>query len=489
MENRVETTRFWLNDELVETDESPGRLILDYVRKNRLTGTKEGCKEGDCGACTILVGELHDGRVRYEPTTSCLVPLGEMHGKHVVTIEGLNFDRRLSLVQDAMVRWGGTQCGYCTPGFVVSMTWYLMAEEDEPSMEGFKRSISGNLCRCTGYNSITRAGSEIIDAMGPDGTYASVWNADDRIAALCEEGLLPGYFTEMPNRLADFDSPKPNGAGAEFFVAGGTDLYVQRGAEIPGARIAILNHHPEMKGIREQDDALLIGALTTFTEFAEDPRVRRLIPRMDEFLWLIASLHIRNRATLGGNIVNASPIGDMTNLLLALGSSLVLDLDGETREVAMKDFFLDYKKLDKAHGELVTQIIVPRGTRDTHVNFEKVSKRKALDIASVCSGARIEARDGTIISGFISMGGVAATPLLLRRTAGFLAGKSIEAETIRAALDVAQAEISPISDVRGSAAYKRLLTNQLIIAHFTELFGDHVTAEEVLNKTAEAAHG
>lgn len=481
----MDTIRFWLNDTLIETDEAPGRLVLDFVRKERLTGTKEGCKEGDCGACTILVGHLEGDHVRYEPVTSCLVPVGEMHGKHVVTIEGLNFDRNLSLIQEAMVYRGGTQCGYCTPGFVVSMTWFLMAEDDAPTMDGFKRAISGNLCRCTGYNSINRAGEDIVRAMRDDGPYGWVWEADDRVQALVDEQLIPAYFAEMTARLGEIKRPKPNGHSAEFFVAGGTDLYVQRGEEIPNANIALLNHHPEMRGIREEDGNLSVGALTTFTQFAEDPLVRKLIPRMDDFLWLIASLHIRNRATLGGNIVNASPIGDMTSLLLALGSRLVLD-DGENRrEVPMKDFFLGYKQLDKKPGELVRRVVFPTGDDNTYVNFEKVSKRKALDIATVCSGARIEVDGEQIVSAFISMGGVAPIPLLLQRTAGFLAGRTLTPQTVRAALEVAQSEVAPISDVRGSADYKRLLVNQLIIAHFTELFGDRISFEQVHRQ----AHG
>lgn len=475
----METIRFWLNDELIETDESPGRLVLDFVRRERFTGTKEGCKEGDCGACTILVGQLQDGRVRYAPVTSCLVPLGEMHGKHVVTIEGLNFRRRLSFVQEAMVERGGTQCGYCTPGFIVSMTWFLMADDDAPTMDGFRRAISGNLCRCTGYNSIGRAGQDIVAALGPDGRYAAVWGAADRIAALVDAELIPGYFTEMAERLGQLQTGSPEDVEAEFFVAGGTDLYVQRGEQIPGSRVALLNHHDEMRGIREIDGHLHLGALTTFTEFAEDDRVRRLVPRIDDFIWLIASLHIRNRATLGGNIVNASPIGDMTALLLALGSTLVLREGDATRQVPLKDFFLGYKQLDKRPRELITEIIVPLGTGATHVNFEKVSKRKALDIATVCSGARLEVLDGQIVSASISMGGVAATPLLLRRTGGFLAGKPLEPQTLADALPIAQAEVSPISDVRGSAAYKRLLVNQLVIAHFTELFADRIRFEQI----------
>ena len=485
----MERTTFWLNDELIDTNEHPGLLVLDFVRRNRLTGTKEGCKEGDCGACTILVGTLEGDRVRYEPVTSCLVPLGEMQGKHVVTIEGLNFEDRLSLVQDAMVHRGGTQCGYCTPGFVVSMTWFLMDEQERPTMDGFKRAISGNLCRCTGYNSINRAGQDIIDVLSGDGKLSWVWEADDRMDALVSEQLIPSYFEEMPARLAAIAKPRPNGADAEFFVAGGTDLYVQRGEEIPNAQIAILNHHPEMKGIRRDGDVLRVGALTTFTEFSENDHVRELIPRMDEFLWLVASLHIRNRATLGGNIVNASPIGDFTALLLALGSTLVLkEAGGPAREVLLEDFFLGYKTLDKRPRELVTEVVIPTGDTKTFVNLEKISKRKALDIATVCSGARIQlADDETIAAANISMGGVAAIPLQLRQTRNFLVGRPVNVTTVLGAIDIAQQEVSPISDVRGSADYKRLLVNQLIIAHFIELFGDRVSFEDIQQQRGRAA--
>lgn len=476
----MHTTRFWLNDRLVETDAHPGLLVLDYVRQNRLTGTKEGCKEGDCGACTILVGSLVDGKLRYEPVTSCLVPLGEMQGKHVVTVEGINFGDRLSFVQDAMVHNGGTQCGYCTPGFIVSMTWYLLADDEpKPSMEGFKRAISGNLCRCTGYASINRAGQQIVDALSQDGEYEAVWLADDRVATAVERGLLPKYFAEMQTRLAELDEPRPNGADAEFFVAGGTDLYVQRGEEIPKGNVAILNHHPEMRGIRFDGQKFRVGALTTFTQFAEDEEIRKLIPRMDDFIWLIASLHIRNRATLGGNIVNASPIGDMTALLLALDSTLVLKEVSRSRQVPMRDFFLGYKTLDKRPRELVTEVIFDAGNANTHINFEKISKRKALDIATVCSGARIVARDGVIESAHVSMGGVAPIPLLLSQTCGFLRGKPINAATVRDAFPIAQSEISPISDVRGSAEYKRLLVNQILIAHFAELFPQHLDYKDI----------
>jgi xanthine dehydrogenase small subunit len=486
------TTEFWLNDHFVSTDAPKGLLVLDFLRRNEhLVGTKEGCKEGDCGACAILIGQLvgdpNEGNpidadeVRYEPVTSCLVPLGEMQGRHVVTIEGVNLDG-LSPVQQAMVDFGGTQCGYCTPGFIVSMSWYVMAERDEPTLEGMKRAISGNLCRCTGYASINRASEQIIEKFGPGGPWADIWGAEDRIDALVEAEMLPAYFTKMPERLRSIEPPQVEHDGdvTDFFVAGGTDLYVQQGEKIPGASVKILNHFPLMRGIRIEDGNFRIGALTSFEEFRADEHVQQLIGRVDDFMFLIASLHIRNRATLGGNIINASPIGDMTNLLLALGTDLVLS-DGENeRVVAMREFFLDYKVLDRRPEELLTEIVFPDGTGRTRVNFEKLSKRKALDIASVCSGFRCEAdADGVIEKIGISMGGVAPIPLFLEQTCEFLIGQTIDRDTVKEACRIAMSEASPISDVRGSADYKRLLVRQFLIAHFTECYPKRVRFEEL----------
>lgn len=483
------TTEFLLNDRHVEAEASGGTLVLDWLRRNqRLVGTKEGCKEGDCGACAVLVGEMEDsgGRVRYEPVTSCLIPMGEMHGRHLVTIEGMNLGPgELSPVQRAIVENGGTQCGFCTPGFVVSMTWYLMAEREEPTLEGFQRAISGNLCRCTGYTSLNRAGEALIERFSEGGEWEEIWQADDRIGALADEEMIPAYFRDVAERLEAIEAPETTEAElADYLVAGGTDIYVQEGEELPKHRVAVLNNYPEMRGIRREagePGEFRIGALTSFEQFAQDGAVRELIPDIDEHMFLIASLHIRNRATLGGNIVNASPIGDMTNFLLALGGELVLRGGGEERRrVAMEDFFLDYKQLNKREDELVTEVVFPAGRGDTRVNFEKIAKRKALDIATVCSGARMEADEqGTLESVRIAVGGVAPIPLLLEETNAYLEGRTITPQTVRGAVDVAMGEIAPISDVRGSAGYKRLLTRQCILSHFLECYPERVEFTEL----------
>ncbi|MFU8803271.1 MAG: FAD binding domain-containing protein, partial [Bradymonadaceae bacterium] len=305
-------------------------------------------------------------------------------------------------------------------------------------------------------------------------------SAENRVAALAEAELIPAYFASMPERLkaiAPIEEDRTDNVDeAAFFVAGGTDLYVQRGEEIPRGKVKLLNRHPEMKGIRLKNDRFYVGALTTFEEFGGDPDIQALIPRIDHYLFLIASLQLRNRATLSGNIINASPIGDMTALLLALNTELVF-YEGDTRRaVAMKEFFLGYKVMDKKPNEIMTELSFPAGNANTRIHFEKVSKRKCLDIATVNSAIRIEADDDGLIEDVtITLGGVAAVPLWLRETATFLKGRTISTETVNQALVMVQNEITPISDVRGSAQYKRLLARQFVLAHFLELYPERVS--------------
>lgn len=482
----AQTIEFLLNGEHIRTDESPGLLVLDWLRlRRRLTGTKEGCKEGDCGACTVLLGTLDEGAVRYKPVTSCLVPLGELHGRHLVTIEGVSPPPgRLSPVQQAMVDEGGSQCGFCTPGFVVSMSWYLMQGEGEaPSLEGFKRAISGNLCRCTGYGAINRASEALVRRFGPGGAHEGLWASPDRVEALAGEGLLPSHFKGVAERLAMIPDYEGEDGQAEFFVAGGTDLYVQRGELIPEARVSVLKHRRALEYLRHEDGAVRLGPLTTFEDFGNDPGIQAMMPTIGEAMELIASLHIRNRATVAGNIVNASPIGDMTILMMALGARLVLtrEGDGHRREVALEDFYKGYKLLDKTADELITEISFPTWGQGVGVNFEKVSKRRALDIASVNSAARIGVDGrGVVTEARLAVGGVAPVPLFLRKTSAWLVGRVMSPHTALEAVVVAQGELSPISDVRGSADYKRLLARQLLLAHFTRLFPTRVTTGDVL---------
>jgi xanthine dehydrogenase small subunit len=438
---------FYLNKNEIRTSVPAGLLVLDFVRQHhRLTGVKEGCKEGDCGACVVLVGELAGSEVRYKSITSCMMPVGGLHGKHLVTIEGLSGDE-LSSVQQAIVDEGGTQCGFCTPGIVVSLTGALIGRDEPMDLEATKEALGGHLCRCTGYRSLKAAWSHPLQ---PD---------------------LPAYFEGIPAQLSRLEAaPASNGRDEDIVaLAGGTDLYVQTGDHIPTRPVAVLNLDHTLKGIERTPSQLEVGALTTFEEFSRDPDVRTEIPDIAAYMRLIASLQIRNRATLGGNVVNASPIGDITILLLAIGCDLEFTSVLGVRTVAMDDFFLGYKQLDMQAGEILRRIRL-RLTNGAKLNWEKVSKRKFLDIASVNSAIRITDEDGVITEARIAVGGVAPIPLLLKETNAALLGQRINPDTVLAAVESAQHEISPISDIRGSAGYKRLLTRQLIIAHFAKLY-------------------
>ncbi len=478
--------RFWLNNREIETTAPPGMLVLDFLRHRvELMGTKEGCKEGDCGACTVLIGELAGNNVYYRPVTSCLVPVGELHGKHLVTVEGLNMDH-LTVVQDAIVTEGATQCGFCTPGIVVSLTYGLMEKGPDFSDADVKYMLSGHLCRCTGYASLLRAGKLLQrQAM-------KLTTGDDQpthIRAMIEREMLPAYFADIPEKLRRIP-PRSASDGKHapaVFIAGGTDIYVQRGEELPEASVSLLNLYPEMKGISRKGDRIQVGALTTFEEFANHPVIRQAIPDIKDYMLLNASLQIRNRATVGGNVVNASPIADMVIFLLALNAEVMLWesttswKEGKNlRKVALKDFYKGYKQLDKSPTEVVTEILFPSPSDDEHIHFEKVSKRRHLDIASVNSAIRIRVTNGIIGQVHLSMGGVAPVPLFMRRTCEYLTGSPLTTDMLNAALDIAQQEISPISDIRGSADYKRLLTRNLIIAHFTELFPEKFSVRELV---------
>ncbi len=463
-------TYFLLNDHEIGTAAAPGMLVLDFLRqRSRQTGTKEGCREGDCGACTVLVGELDGDGVTYRPVTSCLLPVGELQGKHLVTIEGLNTES-LTPVQQAIVDEGASQCGFCTPGIVVSLTGLLMQDGAAIDDDGVKRALSGHLCRCTGYRSLKACGGILRHQLG-DGTG---------VGALVESGVLPDYFRDVPALLRELPQPDDGGANGDgdTLIAGGTDLYVQRGDDLAEGGAGVLGLRAELRGIQRQNGHLQVGAMTSFEDFAAHPEVLKIVPDLPEFMWLVASWQIRNRATLGGNIVNASPIGDMTILLLALDSTLVLTRGKRRREVPMRSFFRGYKQLDKQADEILAEILIPLPASGTRVRFEKVSKRKCLDIATVNLALSIREQKGLVADAHVAAGGVAPVPLKLDETATALVGEPLSAVTVERAVRVAQTEISPISDIRGSADYKRMLVRQLLIAAFVELFPDRIQAPD-----------
>ena len=456
--------KFILNNQTVQTDLPKGATVLDFVRYHKnLKGTKIGCREGDCGACTILVGELNGDSVSYRTQTSCLMPLANAAGKHIVTIEGINKQNgELTEVQRALVEESGTQCGFCTVGFVMSLTAFCI-DESPKTPEAAISAIDGNICRCTGYKSIERAATRLSEA-------ANGQNAGNKILqSAIKREIVPEYFSGIKERLKDLQAhnPKFEIRNSKSFIGGGTDLYVQKPEEMIRAKDAEnLFDNSALKSIEENDESVEIGASVVVTDLLESQIFRILFPNLYKHLKLVSSTPIRNMATIAGNFVNASPIGDMTAWFLALNASIVFN---NGREIALKDFYLGYKTLAKEPDEFITKIRFRKNF--TYFNFEKVSKRTFLDIASVNSAISLKVENNKIIEAHVSTGGVAPIPLYLRKTSEFLRGSEIGETVITEASEILQTEISPISDVRGSAEYKRLLATQLFTAHFVELFG------------------
>lgn len=462
--------RFLLNDTFVESASPSGSVALDLIRyEQALPGTKIGCREGDCGACTVLVGELRDGRLEYRAMTSCLLALASLHGKHVVTVEGLTMPG-LSPVQRAMVDANGTQCGFCTPGFVVSLSGCCLSREPVDARTAV-RAIDGNICRCTGYHSIIRAAHQVADPL-------SRKDLADPLAWSVAQGFLPRWFLTVADRLRTI--PPTVAPSSGVVLAGGTDLYVQKHDAMAGGSLRAVADDPALRGIRQEGEDCVVGAAAVVTDLLESPLLRAHFPRLEQHLLLVSSTPIRNMGTVAGNFINASPIGDLTAIFLALGGVLTLRArDGGARSLPLEQLYLGYKQLALQHGEMVESVRFRLPGPGTHFGFEKVSKRTYLDIASVNTAASIELDGGTITAARVSAGGVAPVPLLLKRAGAALVGQPLTHATLRAATDAAQLEIAPISDARGSATYKRVLLRQLLRAHFLGLFPEHFSLEQM----------
>jgi len=499
---------FILNDQDISTDQPSGSTVLDFVRyyKN-LKGTKIGCREGDCGACTILVGELIDDKVRYRSMTSCLMPLANAAGKHIVTIEGINpADGSLTPVQQAMVDESGTQCGFCTVGFVMSLTGFCLDSVSSPHVskghashaDAAISSIDGNICRCTGYKSIERAALALAQKGEPP---ASAGGLDCCIDC----GIVPNYFATIASRLHNLLSKQVDDASTPalpltqvvlpsdrpltkaILTGGGTDLYVQRHDEMAESAATPLLYANELRGIRYAGECIEIGPSATVTDLLESPVMNEIFPDLYKHLKLVSSTPIRNMATLAGNFVNASPIGDMTVWFLALDAEIDLSeppalAGGQFGTMKLRDLYLGYKQLAKQPDEMITKIRFKKPTAGFRFNFEKVCKRTYLDIATVNTAISLQSEPPAVAGGLtrisnvhVSAGGVAPIPLYLKETSTFLNGKEVSAETIAAASEIMQSDISPISDVRGTEQYKRLLLRQLFKAHFVEIFATEFT--------------
>lgn len=468
---------FILNNEVIKTSINPATVVLDFLRRNKkLTGTKEGCREGDCGACAILLGEFVNGTLKYKTVNSCLLPILAVNGKHIVTIEGLNSDK-LNPIQQTMVDEGATQCGFCTPGFIISFTSYFLSGE-RIKFETAIEYLSGNICRCTGYTSIKRAVEKLLKEILQDNQSEYL-----TIQQLISAEIIPSYFEDIPKMFEKMESGflmERIYSDSDFLIGGGTDLFVQRPTSLLSSNLILTNRDKVLSEIKIENDLIKIGGGVTISEIQNSEIIKRYIPELEKQLNLFGSTPIRNRATIAGNIINASPIGDMTNILLALDASLhFYSIDGE-RYVALKKFYLGYKLLDKKENEELIYICFPLPAANYKFNFEKVSRRTNLDIASVNTSMYVEVTNNKIDRIRIAAGGVAPYSLYLEKTCSYLLSKEITYTSIDEAAAIALSEIAPISDARGSADYKKILLRQLILAHFIKLFPTLIDVEEMI---------
>ena len=485
-----DTLRFVLGDELIEIAAcDPTLTVLDWLRlERRLTGSKEGCSEGDCGACTVVVGRLDSGRLRYEAINACIRFLPTLDGCQLLTVEHLKGpDGSLHPVQQAMVDCHGSQCGFCTPGIVMSL-FALWLNEDAPSVARIEDALAGNLCRCTGYDPIIAA-AQRMSAGGGDRPDREAVTArlrdlsDDETLAL--SGPRGRFFAPATvARLADLVTAHPQAT----LVAGATDvgLWVTKGMRRLDPVIS-LGRIAALREIADRGDHLVFGAMATHAEVR--PVLASLSPQLDELMRRFGGEQIRNAGTIGGNIANGSPIGDLPPALIALGARLVLRRGGEQRQIPLENFFLDYRKQDRREGEFVEAVIVPKPGPEALIHVSKISKRFDEDISAVCGAflLRLDAA-GRIAEARLAYGGMAGTPKRAAAAEAALTGRHWDEAAVNAAIAALASDFTPLSDMRASAVYRLTVAGNLLLRFLIETTQAGVETR-VAGPLAEAAHG
>jgi xanthine dehydrogenase small subunit len=468
------TMRFLLGDRLQEIGGiDPTMTVLDWLRlEQRLNGTKEGCAEGDCGACTVVIGRVDGDTVRYEAVNACIRFMPTLDGCHVLTVEHLRRpDGTLHPVQQAMVDCHGSQCGFCTPGFVMSLFALYLTEAD-PGDDRIRDVLAGNLCRCTGYAPIIAAAKRMY-ALGDRSADPLVLSAGELTKRLGLADAAEMLVIEKDGRR--FIAPATGDALADvllanpdaFIVSGATDvgLWVTKAMRVLRT-VVYPAHVPEMRSIVETADALEIGGAVTFAE--AEPALGALYPDFGELLRRLGGLQVRNVGTLGGNIGNGSPIGDSPPALIAIGATLTLRRGDARRTLPIEDFYIAYGKQDRLPGEFIERITVPKPAPGAVFGAYKISKRFDQDISALCGAFLVELADGIVTSVRIAFGGMAGTP---KRAAGAetaLLGQAWTLATVTAVVEALKADFEPLTDWRASADYRRTVAANLLLKFFYE---------------------
>ncbi|WP_407333880.1 xanthine dehydrogenase small subunit [Enterovibrio sp. 27052020O] len=464
--------RFLLNQTLQEEkDISPNLTVLNYLREHaRKTGTKEGCGSGDCGACTVVLGEVVNGNLEYRSVNSCLTFVSALHGKQLITVEDLRTKEALHPVQKAIVDFHGSQCGFCTPGFIMSM-FALTKNTPNADKEDTYEALAGNLCRCTGYRPIVEAAlslsqeapirdqfsdyeRETIDKLNAMGKPELEHHAEGKTA------FTPTNSDELAKVLMAHPHAK--------LLAGGTDLALevtQFHRDID--ELIYLGHVDDIKTVSETDTHIEIGANVPLTDV-----YRALEPHYPDFGALIhrfASLQIRNQGTVGGNIANASPIGDSPPLLISLGTSMILRRGDTTREILLEDYFKSYKVTDLQPSEFIQTIRIPKPQANQTFRAYKISKRFDDDISAVCGAFNLTLDGDNVTDIKIAFGGMAPIPARATQCEQALMGKPLSSSSIEQAMTALATDFQPISDFRASKAYRTETAANLLYRLYIEL--------------------
>lgn len=467
--------QFLLNQTLVtERDIDPNLTVLNYLRRHkRRCGTKEGCASGDCGACTVTLGKEVNGEMRYEAVNSCLTLISTLQGKQLITVEDLKQGHQLHAVQQAMVDCHASQCGFCTPGFVMSL-FTLQKNSQQWDRHQAEQALGGNLCRCTGYRPIVDAARQVCENATQDNFDQQQASVAQRLQALKSQDLQQiewqNHRCLLPKTVAQLAELCQQYPDARL-LAGGTDLALQITQQYQSLPLVIaLEQIDELKSCEVNEQQIELGAGASLTHCWQ--LLADIIPSFSAILERFASLQIRNQGTLGGNIANASPIGDTPPMLLALDASLILQCGEQQRQLPLEQFFLSWRKTALLPGEFIRSVVIPRVTTSHNFHAWKVSKRLDDDISAVFGAFTLQIEQGVIQQARVAFGGMAETPRRASACEQQLAGQRFDLRTLENACRALEQDFQPLSDFRASAAYRLQLAKNLLRRYYYQLSGE-----------------